>query len=257
MSMMTGARICPRCATRVDERRAKGSLYCLTCGAPLGTPPPIIGAAKKQGGGSSALPWVLGGLALFLLLGTCGVGAIVVAAANSEPDTKRAATATATATATPNFESTASATATAPSATVVKKPPPPPPPPTFTATTPRPTVDPFGPRPTVTPPPTPTVVPTPPPTATAELPPFPRAKALAELDRVTASLQSCKFPSDPGGTGTIRVDFEPDGRVGTLRRAPFNNNATGSCISSRFLQIKLGKFEGSRQSFERTFTIRD
>lgn len=255
--MMTGARICPRCATRVDERRAKGSLYCLTCGAPLGTPPPMIGAAKKQGG-SSALPWVLGGLALFLLLGTCGVGAIVVAAASSEPDAKPKVTGPATATGTPNFESTATATGTAtapPSATVAKKPPPPPPPPTFTATTPRPTVDPFNPRPTATP--TPTTVPTPPPTATADLPPFPRARAISELDRVTAGLQSCKFASDPGGTGTIRVDFEPDGRVGTLRRAPFNNNATGSCISSRFLAIKIGKFEGSRQSFERTFTIRD
>src|SRR4051794_12548095 len=79
------ARICPQCRTRVDERRAQGSPYCLSCGAPLGTPPPT-GFGKPPAKGS-ALPWILGGIALVLLLGFGAVVLVIVAVANAEPDT--------------------------------------------------------------------------------------------------------------------------------------------------------------------------
>ena len=239
--MQKGARICPRCATRVDERAARGSLYCLRCGAPLGTPPPMSYGTTAAAKSGSPLPWILGAIGLVAVLGTCGVGVLVVAASSSDSPKRKG---TGGSSGLPNLETTGAPTPitppTPPTAPTVK------PQPTFTATTPRPTV-----TPTVVPPPTRTT-----PTATPDDPPFPAARANAELDRVIAGLQSCKFPSDTPGSGTIEVQFEPDGRTGTVRRAPFNNNATGSCISSRFLSIRLGRFEGPRRTFVRSFTIR-
>lgn len=251
--MNTGARICPRCATRVDERQARGSLTCLRCGAPLGsgTVSPV-GLAGKPAKSGSALPWILGGVAVVLVLGTCGIGAVVVAASGGEEDPKPAPTATSTGTGQPNFESTASATASAGAK----------PPPTVVATAPKPTVTPTivvtTPRPTATPTatPSPTPSPTPPPTNTnLPLGAFPRTKAQLEVDRVTAGLQSCHKAGDPSGRGSIRIDFEPDGRTGTVHRPPFAQTPMGSCISARFLAIKMGKFEGTTQSIEKTYTI--
>jgi len=84
---------------------------------------------------------------------------------------------------------------------------------------------------------------------------FPRAKAQIEVDRVAAGVQSCHKAGDPTGRGSIRVDFEPDGRTGTVHRPPFATTTMGSCISARFLAIKVGKFEGTTQSIEKTYTI--
>jgi hypothetical protein len=224
------ARICPQCRTRVDERRAKTSPYCLSCGSPLGTPPPI-GFGKPAKG--SALPWILGGIGVVVLLGFGVVVFIIIAVANAEPDPPvrgvdpdsgpllEAPTATAAVSGKP--PGTVKATAAPPTVTAVR------PPPTFNPPTPAPT---------------PTV-----------LGAFPRARATNELDRVTAGLASCKRAGDPTGSGSIRVDFEPDGRVGTLLARPFSGTSTGSCVSSRFLAIKIGQFTGTTQQIQRTFTI--
>lgn len=249
--MNTGARICPRCATRVDERMARGSPYCMRCGAQLGSGAvQAVGLSGKPAKSGSALPWILGGVAVVALLGTCGVGALVLAA-SGEDEPKPVPTAAPTGTGQPNFESTASATATAGAK----------PPPTVVATGPKPTATPTivvtVPRPTATPTatPSPTPVPTPPPTSTT-LGAFPRTKAQLEVDRVAAGLQSCHRTGDPSGLGSIRVDFEPDGRTGTVHRPPFATvPVMGSCISARFLAIKMGKFEGTTQSIEKTYTI--
>jgi hypothetical protein len=87
------------------------------------------------------------------------------------------------------------------------------------------------------------------------LAPFNRSKAQGEVDRVGATLASCSRSAGPFGSGTIRVDFEPDGRVGTLSRPPFAGTATGSCISARFLAIRIGPFNGSTQNIEKSFII--
>ncbi len=242
--MQTGARICPRCATRVDERQARGSPVCLRCGAPLGTGPvPAVAKGAKSG---SALPWILGGVAIVALLGTCGTGGTLGAPPRDRPPTPTAPPGTNTGA--PNFESTASATASG------KPPPKPtvPAPPTVVATPVRPTATP---TPIVVPPPPPTVTAPPTNTGTQTLGAFPRQQALNELDRVTAGLQSCHKAGDPSGQGSIRVDFEPDGRTGTLHRPPFSQTTMGSCISARFLAIKMGKFDGTTQRIERTYTI--
>jgi len=232
------ARICPRCRTRVDERRAKTSPYCLSCGAPLGTPPPT--GFGKPPGKSSALPWILGGIGVFLLLGFGAVVVIIIALANSDTDKKPVASEDPTAneprvelpTAVPPINSSVPSAKPTATATVAIKP---------TSTT---TV--ATPRPTVTPPQ---------PTAPVVLGAFPRARATNELDRVSGGLASCKRAGDPTGSGSIRVDFEPDGRVGTVLQRPFAGTPTGSCVSSRFLAIKIGAFTGTTQPIQRTFTI--
>ena len=232
------ARICPQCRTRVDERRAAGSPYCLSCGAPLGTPPPAgFGKAPAKG---SALPWILGGIGLFLLVAIGGVVVLVIAVANAAPE--KPTPTPDDPTSVPNLE-VPTAVATVPSAK-----------PTVSAgkiTGTAPTVTAVRPPPTFVPP-TATA-----PTATSPivLGAFPRARAQNEVDRVAGTLASCKRPGDPTGSGSIRVDFEPDGRVGTLLQRPFAGTPTGSCISGKFLNIKIGAFTGTTQPITKTFTI--
>jgi len=246
-----GARICPRCSTRVDERRARTSPYCLSCGTPLGQSPSATFAGKQPGaGGGSSLPWILGGIAAVVRLGFGAVViVIVVAASSAEPDpTPPVVTA-----AQPRIEAADAGAAGTP-------------PPSATKVAPAPTVRTPRPPPTVTtipippppPPPPPTVTVTPPPTNTvAVLGPFPRARAQGEVDRVGFGLASCKSSAGPFGSGTMRIDFEPDGRVATVTRPPFAGTSVGTCISSRFRAIKIGPFTGSTQSIEKAFIIQE
>ncbi|HSO33349.1 MAG TPA: hypothetical protein VLT33_12535 [Labilithrix sp.] len=228
------ARICPQCRTRVDERRAQGSPYCLSCGAPLGTPPPTgFGKPPVKG---SALPWILGGVGVVLLLGIGGVVVVVIAVANAAPD--KPVPTPDDPTSVPNLE-VPTATASVPSAK-----------PIVTATAKVVSTAPTAPRPPVT-----VVVPPPSASTPTVLGAFPRARATNELDRITAGLASCKRAGDPTGSGSIRVDFEPDGRVGTLLQRPFAGTPTGSCVSARFLTIRIGAFNGTTQQIQRTFTI--
>lgn len=228
----------------------------MRCGAPLGPPSPSDGgrsgtfAGKQPGaGGGSPLPWILGGIGLVVLLGLGGVIALIaVVSSNAEPDAPAATVASQ-----PKVEAPPSATAiasTPASATTVKAPVPT----VRTTATSRPTIP--------TPPPTPPPFPTAPPTSTGTgtggnvvLAPFNRSKAQSEVDRVGATLSSCSRTAGPFGAGSIRVDFEPDGRVGTLSRPPFAGTAVGSCISARFLAIRIGPFSGSTQNIEKAFII--
>lgn len=238
-----GARICPRCSTRVDERRARTSPYCLSCGAPLGPAPSATFAGKQPGAaGGSSLPWILGGIAAVVVLGFGVVVILLVAAAGSDPEPP-VAVATATP---PNVEVADAAPAPSASASVGK-----------IATAP--TVRTTRPQPTTTPSPFPTpTVPIPTPTSTSSTPgPFPRARAQAEVDRIGFGLASCKSSSGPFGAGTMRIDFEPDGRVGTVTRPPFAGTSVGTCISARFRTIKIGTFTGSTQSIEKAFIIQE
>jgi hypothetical protein len=236
----------------------------LRCGAPLGPPSPNDGgrsstfASKQPGAGTgSSLPWILGGIGLVVLLGLGGVIAlIVVLAGRAEPDPAAATVATQ-----PKVEAPPTATAitsagTPASAGTVKAPIPT----VRTTATTRPTTT--TPFPVPTPPPTTPVTPTATATGTATnsggtvaLAPFSRSKAQSEVDRVGAGLASCKRTAGPFGAGSIRVDFEPDGRVGTLSRPPFAGTAVGSCISARFLAIRIGPFLGSTQNIEKPFII--
>ena len=243
-SVGMGARICPRCSTRVDERRARTSPFCLSCGAPLGAPPSATFAGKQAGGGGgSPLPWILGGIAAVVLLGFGAVVVVLVAAAGSaEPDPATGAASAAS----PRVETAdAAAVATGSAAKVAT------PAPTPTVRTPRPSTNPTVVA-TVPPPPT-----APPTSTVTALGPFPRSKAQGEVDRIGFGLNTCKSSAGPFGAGTMRVDFEPDGRVGTLTRPPFAGTSVGTCISARFRTIKIGPFTGTTQSIEKAFIIQE
>lgn len=250
------ARICPQCSTRVDERRAQGSPYCLSCGGSLGSASPntfgsapaktTFGKAPAKG---SALPWILGGIGFLVVLGFAGVVLLFVLAAASgdaKPDpTPPVAVA---APAAPKVELPDASPDAAPikvagTAPIIKTPAPQPTPTrTVTVVTPPPTIRP----------------PTPPPTATdTAAPPFPRARANSELDRIASGLASCKRAEGPFGTGTIRVQFEPDGRTRVFTRPPFSSNPVATCIGTRFGAIRLGTFDGAAQSIERSFIIQE
>jgi hypothetical protein len=192
------------------------------------------------------LPWILGGIAAVVLLGFGVVVIVLVAAAGSAEPEPDPAPSAATA-AQPRVETADAAPAASASATTkvaITAP---------TVRTPRPiatvTVIPVPtPPPTVTAPPTNTVT---------TIGPFPRAKAQNEVDRIGFGLASCKSSAGPFGSGTMRIDFEPDGRVGTVTRPPFAGTSVGTCISARFRTIKIGPFTGSTQSIEKAFIIQE
>ena len=239
-----GARICPRCSTRVDERRARTSPYCLSCGAPLGPSSSSTFAGKAPGAaGGSALPWIIGGIAAVVLLVFGGIVIVVVVVASAaEPDPVLPVASAEQ----PRVEvaDAAAAGLAPPSATKVPAPPP-------TVRTPRP---PNTVVVTATPPPPPTVPPT---ASVAAIGPFPRSKAQNEVDRVGFGLASCKSAAGPFGAGSIRIDFEPDGRIGTVTKPPFAGTSVGSCLSARFRTIRIGPFTGSTQSIDKAFIIQE
>lgn len=191
-----------------------------------------------------------------MLLGLGGVIALVaVVASRAEPDPPAATVATPPKVEVPSTATAITSAGTPATAGSVRTPIPT----VRTTATTRPTTTPI---PVPTPPPTATVTPTATATATATnsgsavaLAPFNRSKAQGEVDRVGAGLASCRRTAGPFGAGSIRVDFEPDGRVGTLSRPPFAGTAVGSCISARFLAIRIGPFLGSTQNIEKPFII--
>ena len=231
---MGAPRLCPRCGTPVDERRARGLAYCLQCGAPLGSGAlgmsPVVARSSSQG--TSALVWVVivGGVLAVLAVG--GIAIMVVLIAKRTPVDPPVAAGAEDAGANlepkPDSTGTSASTGTKPTPTTTR----------VAATSP-----------TVVPPPTLTVA--------SKPPPFPRARANSEVDRVIQGAQSCHVTGDPTGTGSIRVDFEPDGRVATLTRKPFAFTTTGECVSARLRAIRLGPFDGkSAESVEATFIIK-
>ena len=182
-----------------------------------------------------------------MLVGFGAVAIVLVVAASSAESDPVPVTATA---APPRVEVPDASAAVVASASVPKLLPPPPP----TVRTPRPiTTTVVVPTP---PPPPPPTAPTAPPTSTVTtLGPFPRARAQGEVDRIGFGLNSCSSAAGPFGSGTMRIDFEPDGRVGTVTRPPFAGTSVGTCISARFRTIKIGPFTGTTQSIEKAFII--
>ena len=196
------------------------------------------------------MPWILGGVALLVVVGLGGVVALIAVVGSRAPPDAPVATVAAP----PKVEAPPTAVSSAgspPSAGTVKAPVPT----VRTTATSRPTATTPVPFPTVTVAPTATATATGTKSGGTALAAFNRTKAQGEVDRVGAGLASCKRAAGPFGAGTIRVDFEPDGRVGTLSRPPFAGTTVGSCISARFLSIRIGPFLGSTQNIEKAFII--
>ena len=234
-----GARVCPRCGTRVDERRGKFSPYCLSCGQPLNNdrqsmaaPYPAVAAQKK----SSALPWVIGLLCCLCLIVGIGITIFMVKSSGSSDDDDGTVAASPSGTPVVPSVERGDNRALARSGTAAKPPPPP-----------------FVPvaRPTALP------TATDPATTSGLRGPFQRDRANARVDQVMATLSTCKRSGDPTGSSTVGITFENDGRVGTTMRRPFAGTPTGDCISQRFLALQnaIPRFDGNAVTITRGFTI--
>jgi TPR repeat protein len=99
----------------------------------------------------------------------------------------------------------------------------------------------------------PMLSPPPAPTGTA---PFDQDAAAAALASV--SIDDCKQPGGPTGTGTVTVTFSPTGNAASasLQSPPFAGTPVGSCIASRYAAARVPAFAGSPVSIPKTFTLR-
>lgn len=219
------ARLCPRCASRVDERRARTVPYCPSCGAAL--PFSVTTTLPKKG---AALPWIVavGGVLFFL-----GVGVAVALVAYAKKAPEPVASSGANPKDVPRLErpslevkSASEVSPKVPAVASVRLPTKISVPSAKLSSTP---AEPTG--------------------------AFPRAKATNELDRVIAQVGSCKRQGEPTGAGSVLAGFEPDGRVSAQVAPPFGTTSTGACIASRVQSIRIGAFNGTKQQIQRSFTI--
>lgn len=203
-----GARLCPRCGTRVDERRGKFSLHCLSCGQPLASDRLSVASPYARAPkGSSPLLWIVAVLCFLGVLGAVGV-TILLVNVSREPDEDDgivAASPAGTPAVLPSRRVPASAAAPSVPPTRLRPSPP----------VTRPVTSSTGaPSGVVTPRPAGSAASIPP------LGPFDRDLAEARVDRVMTTLSACRRDGNPTGSSTVGITFENDGRVGTrmLRR---------------------------------------
>jgi len=91
---------------------------------------------------------------------------------------------------------------------------------------------------------------------TSTVVPFPLSRAVEQMDQaVIAAEKICPRASGPFGTTVVDVTFENDGRVGTSSRPPFGGTPTGACVTAQFLEIHVGAFQGSARTFSKVVTI--
>lgn len=290
------ARICPHCKRRVDERVSKGLAVCLACGKPLDAPPqgsygpmsspvpgpvsmpgsmqgpmsgPVSGYAQGYGrpsyGGPpsyGSAPPAFGPPAQFpsgaypqpvLAQKKSGSGVLIAVIVVATLAILGGLATAVLLLRSPS--SSSSGTTTDPTSTLVVETP------EGTATADD-TADTKHTTPTAHPKPvpTPTIVVPPHPTTTSTSgpnAPFPIELAFAKMDQATSDAEkSCPTASGPFGATVVDVTFENDGRVGTLSRKPIGGTPEGLCITSKFLAIKVGAFQGSARTFSRTVTMR-
>lgn len=94
-------------------------------------------------------------------------------------------------------------------------------------------------------------------------PPAPTGTVAFDQEAATAalaavSIDDCKQPGGPTGTGTVTVTFAPSGNAASasLQSLPFAGTPVGSCIASRYAAARVPPFAGSPVSVPKTFTLR-
>ncbi len=88
--------------------------------------------------------------------------------------------------------------------------------------------------------------------------PLNRGAALAVLGRAALEAGRCRFDGDPTGTGRVRVTFDTDGLVSSVRvPAPFRGTRAGDCIDDAFSGARIPEFRGSPVTLKRRFRIRE
>lgn len=287
--MSQGARICPHCKRRVDERRAKGLAYCLSCGQPLagfaatsappslrasatpppsqyGTPPPSQygGAPPSQYGG--APPSQYGGSPPGTY-GTPPPGTMPAYPIQPQIQQQKGSGAVGLIIGVvlgigglfaivvaiiivAVGRSSSSSSSGASDDTPTS---------TVAIESPTttasddsktaPTANAHHPRPSTSASST---------TAQSGTLPFPTTRATERLEQaVLAAQKNCPRPEGPFGTTVVEVTFETDGRTGTISNKPIGGTPEGDCITAQFLEIHLGAFEGSRRTFAEAVTIQN
>jgi hypothetical protein len=100
--------------------------------------------------------------------------------------------------------------------------------------------------------------PTPPPPATGgSSAPFDRAAASANLGAIAATVQSCKKPDGPTGSGHVTLTYSPDGTVqsAVVDQPPFAGTAVGGCVAGKFRGSHIPAFSGGPLNVGKTFVI--
>jgi hypothetical protein len=96
--------------------------------------------------------------------------------------------------------------------------------------------------------------PTPPPPATGDVD---RGAVLANLSAIAATVQSCKKPDGPTGTGHVKITYLPDGTVqsAVVDQPPFAGTAVGGCVAGKFRSSQIPAFRGSPLTVGKSFVI--
>ena len=288
--MTQGARICPHCKRRVDERRAKGLAYCLSCGQPLagfaatsappslrgGTPPPSqygvppsqYGAPPSQYGGAPSQQY---GSTPAPNYGATNPYASQPQIQQQHPQQRQGSgsigliigiviglgglLALGVAVVVVLFGRSSSSSSSSGTDTTD---------PTSAVAIETPTASADDTKPA----PSGGVAHHPKPVGTSSgkigevatpngTQPFPTTLAFERLDQAAATAERiCPRTEGPFGTTIVDVTFETDGRVGTLSRKPIGGTPVGNCITAQFLEIRVGAFEGSSRTFSKSVTIR-
>ena len=85
--------------------------------------------------------------------------------------------------------------------------------------------------------------------------PFDRGAAQGALGGV--SVQSCKKPDGPTGSGHVKITFAPNGSVSSavVDGGPFPGTPVGGCIAGKFRGAHVPAFSGGPVSVGKSFTI--
>lgn len=84
--------------------------------------------------------------------------------------------------------------------------------------------------------------------------PFDRGAAASALGAV--SVQSCKRPDGPTGSGHVKVTFAPDGSASAATvNGPFAGTDVGTCIEAKYRSARVPAFNGTPTNVGKSFTI--
>lgn len=84
--------------------------------------------------------------------------------------------------------------------------------------------------------------------------PFDRGAAASALGAV--SVQSCKRPGGPTGSGHVKVTFAPDGSASAATvDDPFAGTDVGTCVEGKYRSARVPAFAGTPTNVRKSFTI--
>jgi hypothetical protein len=86
---------------------------------------------------------------------------------------------------------------------------------------------------------------------------FDRSAAVTALSAAAASAKACKQPGGPTGSGRVKVNYAPSGRVSTasVDNPPFAGTAVGACVAAAFRRASVPAFDGASVSVAKSFSI--